>query len=123
MEAEPVVRDEGKRVGDPVVLLHGFTGTHRTWYELGERLAEKHFLYLLDLPGHGKSGVSSSRARWGIRPTSDAVAEVMGLATGVRGRRKAALLGYSLGGRVALELACRHQELLSCLILEGRRRG
>jgi len=113
----------GDRSGDPVVLLHGFTGTHRTWDELGERLSEKHFLILPDLPGHGRSGVSRSRAKMGIGPTSDRVAEVMGLAMGVKGRRKAALLGYSLGGRVALELACRHQERLSCLILEGASPG
>jgi 2-succinyl-6-hydroxy-2,4-cyclohexadiene-1-carboxylate synthase len=113
----------GDRSGDPVVLLHGFTGTHRTWDELGERLAEKRFLILPDLPGHGRSGVSPSRAKMGIGPTSDAVAEVMGLAMGGKGKKKAALLGYSLGGRVALELACRHQELLSCLILEGASPG
>jgi 2-succinyl-6-hydroxy-2,4-cyclohexadiene-1-carboxylate synthase len=113
----------GDRSRDPVVLLHGFTGTHRTWDELGERLAGKHFLILPDLPGHGRSGVSPSRAKMGIGPTSDAVAEVMGLATGTKGRRKAALLGYSLGARVALELACRHQGLLSCLILEGASPG
>jgi 2-succinyl-6-hydroxy-2,4-cyclohexadiene-1-carboxylate synthase len=113
----------GDRSGDHVVLLHGYTGTHRTWDELGERLAQKHFLVLPDLPGHGRSGVSSSRAKMGIGPTSEAVAEVMGLATGAKGKRKAALLGYSLGGRVALELACRHQELLSCLILEGASPG
>jgi 2-succinyl-6-hydroxy-2,4-cyclohexadiene-1-carboxylate synthase len=113
----------GDSSSDPVVLLHGFTGTHRTWDELGERLAEKHFLILPDLPGHGRSGVSPSRAKMGVGQTSVAVAEVMGLAIGVKGRRKAALLGYSLGGRVALELACRHQELLSCLILEGASPG
>jgi 2-succinyl-6-hydroxy-2,4-cyclohexadiene-1-carboxylate synthase len=114
----------GDRSGDPVVLLHGFTGTHRTWDELAERLAAKHFLILPDLPGHGRSGVSPSRAKMGMVPTSDAVAEVMGLAMGVKGSgRKAALVGYSLGGRVALELACRHQELLSCLILEGASPG
>jgi 2-succinyl-6-hydroxy-2,4-cyclohexadiene-1-carboxylate synthase len=114
----------GDRSGDPVVLLHGFTGTHRTWDGLGGRLAENHFLILPDLPGHGRSGVSPSRAKMGIGPTSDAVAEIMALAMGVKGRRKAAaLVGYSLGGRVALELACRHQGLLSCLILEGASPG
>jgi 2-succinyl-6-hydroxy-2,4-cyclohexadiene-1-carboxylate synthase len=113
----------GDNSSDPLVLLHGFTGTHHTWDELGERLAEKHLLILPDLPGHGRSGVSPSRAKMGIGPTSDAVAGVIGLAMGEKGTRKAALLGYSLGGRVALELACRHQELLSCLILEGASPG
>jgi 2-succinyl-6-hydroxy-2,4-cyclohexadiene-1-carboxylate synthase len=115
----------GDTSDDPLVLLHGFTGTHRTWDRLGERLGKKNFLILPDLPGHGRSGVSPSRAEMGIGSTSDAVAEVMGLAMGGRQQqgRKAALLGYSLGGRVALDLACRHQELLSCLVLEGASPG
>jgi 2-succinyl-6-hydroxy-2,4-cyclohexadiene-1-carboxylate synthase len=114
----------GDRSRDPLVLLHGFTGTHRTWDLLSERLAQRHFLILPDLPGHGRSGVSSSRAEMGIGPTSQAVAEVMRLTTGeAGGGRRAALLGYSLGGRVALDLACKHQELLSCLILEGASPG
>jgi 2-succinyl-6-hydroxy-2,4-cyclohexadiene-1-carboxylate synthase len=112
---------KGETSNPPIVLLHGFTGTHRTWDKLLQRLAEEHFLILIDLPGHGRSGVSPSRAKMGVGPTSDAVAEVMSLAMG--NGRKAALLGYSLGGRVALDLACKHQELLSCLILEGASPG
>jgi 2-succinyl-6-hydroxy-2,4-cyclohexadiene-1-carboxylate synthase len=111
---------KGDRSNDPIVLLHGFTGTHRSWGQVGERLAQTHFLILPDLPGHGGSGVSPSRAGMSLGATSDAVAEVMRQESG---GRKAALLGYSLGARVALELACRHQELLSCLILEGASPG
>ncbi len=110
----------GNRSDDPLVLLHGFTGTHHTWDALRERLGAANLLILPDLPGHGKSGVSSSSAEMGVQATSDAVAEVARLASG---GRKAALLGYSLGGRVALDLACRHQGLLSCLILEGASPG
>jgi 2-succinyl-6-hydroxy-2,4-cyclohexadiene-1-carboxylate synthase len=114
---------KGRRSDHPLVLLHGFTGTHRTWDDLGERLAERRFLILPDLPGHGRSETSPSTAGMGVGPTADSVAEVMRLAAGVGGERKAALLGYSLGGRVALDLACRHPEVLSCLILEGASPG
>ena len=114
----------GDASNDPLLLLHGFTGTHHTWDHLAARLAKRRFLILPDLPGHGRSGVSTSRVEMGIQPTSDALAEVLALAAG-RGRSSssAALLGYSLGGRVALALACRHQELLSCLVLEGASPG
>ena len=111
----------GEKSKDPLVLLHGFTGTHRTWDMVTERLAENHLLVLPDLPGHGRSGVSTSRAEMGIAPTSKAVAEVIRLATG--GIAKVTLIGYSLGGRVALDLACKHQELLNGLILEGASPG
>ena len=110
----------GNRADNPLVLLHGFTGTHHTWDALRERFGVGNLLILPDLPGHGESGVSSSRAEMGVRATSDAVAEVARLASG---GRKAALTGYSLGGRIALDLACRHQELLSCLVLEGASPG
>lgn len=115
---KPSIRYEtmGDVSNDPLVLLHGFTMTHRTWDRLGERLAKGRFLILPDLPGHGGSGVSPSRAEMAVGATSDALAEVV---TRECGRRRTALLGYSLGGRVALDFACKHQELLSCLILEG----
>lgn len=108
---------------DPLVLLHGFTQTHHTWDQLGQRLAKNHFLVLPDLPGHGSSGVPSSTAEMGIGPTSDAIAEVIRVAARQGGNGKVGLLGYSLGGRIALDLACKRQELLSCLILEGASPG
>src|SRR5271156_1162560 len=110
----------GDASNDPLVLLHGFTGTHHTWDQLGERLARARFLILPDLPGHGASGGSPSRAEMSVGATSEAVAEVI---RREGGNRKAALLGYSLGGRIALDLACKHQELLSCLVLEGASPG
>jgi len=114
---------KGDSPDDPLVLLHGFTGTHRTWDRLSERLSKNRFLILPDLPGHGGSATAPSAAEMGVGPTSRAVAEVMRAAAGLGGKRKAALLGYSLGGRVALDLACESQELLSCLILEGASPG
>ena len=110
----------GRRSDPPLVLLHGFTGTHRTWDGLSERLAEGRFLIVPDLPGHGKSGVSKSREGMGVRATAEAVAELLRTEAG---GRKAALVGYSLGGRVALDLACARQELLSRLVLEGASPG
>jgi 2-succinyl-6-hydroxy-2,4-cyclohexadiene-1-carboxylate synthase len=104
----------------PMLLLHGFTGTHSTWDALSARFTETSFLILPDLPGHGRSAATTARARMGIGPTADSLAEVARLAG--RGRR-AAVLGYSLGGRIALDLACRHKALPSCLILEGASPG
>jgi len=77
-------------------------------------------MILPDLPGHGSSEVSRSKAGMGVGATSEAIAEVARMAIA---KRKTALLGYSLGGRVALNLACRHQGVLSCLILEGASPG
>lgn len=110
----------GKRSDPPLVLLHGFTGTHRTWDGLSERLAEGRFLIMPDLPGHGRSGISESGEGMGVSDTAKAVAEL--LRTEAAGR-KAAVVGYSLGGRVALDLACAREDLLSCLVVEGASPG
>lgn len=110
----------GHRSNDPLVLLHGFTQTHRSWDALTERLAESHFVVLPDLPGHGASGVARSRAAMGLERTADAVAELI---EATCEGRKTAVVGYSLGGRVALALACKRQELLSRLVLEGASPG
>lgn len=107
---------KGDESRPPVVLLHGFTGTHHTWDALAERLAKTMFVVTPDLPGHGKSGVSRSESSMSVRATGEAILGVIDMTCG---SRKAALVGYSLGGRVALDLACRHQGRLSCLVLEG----
>ncbi len=112
----------GDRSKAPAVLLHGFTGTHRSWDFLAERLLKSHFLILPDLPGHGKSGISP-RTAMGVGPTSDAIGEVIKLSRREGSAKKAAMVGYSLGGRIALDLACKHQELLSRLIVEAASPG
>lgn len=104
----------------PLLLLHGFTQTHRTWDALADRLDKRSFVVLPDLPGHGRSGVSESKAGMGVGRTAESIVDVMRLASGME---RAAVLGYSLGGRVALELACRRQELVSSLVLEGASPG
>jgi pimeloyl-ACP methyl ester carboxylesterase len=41
--------------GEPLLLLHGLGDSHRTWRRVTARLAERHRVLLLDLPGHGLS--------------------------------------------------------------------
>ena len=84
--------------GPPLVVLHGFTQTGRLWGRFGDILAESHTLVAVDLPGHGGSG--SERADLGT--AAGLVAEA---ARTVVGDEPCALLGYSLGARVALQVA------------------
>jgi 2-succinyl-6-hydroxy-2,4-cyclohexadiene-1-carboxylate synthase len=83
-------------VSETLVLLHGFSGTHRAWDGVIERLgAERYRPLALDLPGHG----AEARA---ARPITFAscVSAVLAAAP-----PRFALCGYSLGGRVALHVA------------------
>jgi 2-succinyl-6-hydroxy-2,4-cyclohexadiene-1-carboxylate synthase len=127
--SEVVVARGGATKDTLVVLLHGFTGTHRTWDPLRRRLAgEGYAVALPDLPGHGRSRGVASTSTGGpmsIGTASEAIADLISKEAGGGGgkRMKVALVGYSLGGRIALDLACKHQELLECLVLEGASPG
>src|SRR5947208_1387955 len=90
-----------------VVLLHGFGQNARCWGRLAHALERGHEVVALDLPGHGSAGAVVAD----LATTADLVAGAIG------GDGPAALVGYSLGGRVALHVALAHPEALSHLVL------
>ena len=104
------------RLGPPLVVLHGFTQTGRLWGPFGDLLAESHTLVAVDLPGHGDSG----SVRADLAATADLVAEA---ARTVVGDGPSALLGYSLGARVALHVAIGTDLTLSRAVLIGATAG
>jgi pimeloyl-ACP methyl ester carboxylesterase len=101
----------GPENGEPLVLLHGLGGTAANWALLAPRLAERHRVALVDLPGHG--GSDPLPAAPGIGPFADRVAllaERVGFAPAV-------VVGHSLGGLVALRLAARRPNAVRSLVL------
>ena len=102
--------------GPPLVLLHGFTQTGRLWGHFGDLLAESHTLIAVDLPGHGDSG----SVRADLPTTAGLVAEA---ARTVAGDEACALLGYSLGARVALQVAIRAELPLRHVVFIGLTAG
>jgi 2-succinyl-6-hydroxy-2,4-cyclohexadiene-1-carboxylate synthase len=105
-----VLSTERAGQGPPVVLVHGFTQTGRSWLPVAERLSTLHAFTLVDLPGHG----GSSGVRAGLWETAEQVASAGG---------RAAYVGYSLGGRVSLHLALSRPELVGQLVLVGATAG
>jgi 2-succinyl-6-hydroxy-2,4-cyclohexadiene-1-carboxylate synthase len=86
---------ELRGTGPPLVLLHGFTQTGRLWGRFGEHLARSFTLVAVDLPGHGGSD--------SVRADLPATARLVGEAVrDAIGDEPCAVLGYSLGARVAL---------------------
>jgi len=85
---------------DPVVALHGFAGTGRSWDALGIDLLAP------DLPGHGAAAA--------VRPVSFASCVEHVLA---RAPERFVLAGYSMGGRLALHVALAAPERVSRLVL------
>ena len=121
------VRRWGEPGQIPMVLLHGFMQTGATWEPVAPRLALDHCLYAIDLVGHGATTVSANPQDYAIPAQSDAIAafieEVVmpqqaDAATG-RVPSKPHVMGYSMGGRIALDVVLRHGNLLNSLILES----
>ena len=101
--------------GAPLVLLHGFTGSSKSWSHLTNRLERSHRTLSIDLIGHGFSAAPLQPDRYRFsRAVEDAAAIAIRL-----GIDRAAWLGYSMGGRVALGLALEHSSRVSALILES----
>ena len=102
--------------GPPLVLVHGFTQTGRLWGRFGDLLGDSYTLIAVDLPGHGDSG----SVRSDLATTAGLVAESARATVGDGG---CALLGYSLGARVALHVAILGELPLSGLVLIGATAG
>lgn len=105
--------------GQPLVLLHGFTGSTATWDYLRSRLESSHRVIAIDLPGHGRSSSPSDASRYSLDRLADDLITVFD----ALGLTSVALLGYSMGGRAALRFAVRHPDRLSALILESTSPG
>ncbi len=105
--------------GPPVVLLHGFTGSRASWRSLVRGIEEEFTTLSIDLVGHGRSGSPASLDRYHMRRAVDDLAELIR----AMGFERAAWLGYSLGGRTALQVAVHRPDVVSALILEGASPG
>jgi 2-succinyl-6-hydroxy-2,4-cyclohexadiene-1-carboxylate synthase len=105
--------------GPPVVLLHGFTGSAATWRPLVEVLAPAFTTLSVDLVGHGESDAPAELEHYRMRPAVDDLAALLR----AQGFERATWLGYSLGGRVALQVGVHRPDVVSSLVLEGATPG
>jgi 2-succinyl-6-hydroxy-2,4-cyclohexadiene-1-carboxylate synthase len=96
--------------GDRVVLVHGFTQTERSWDRVAARLAQRHTVVTIDAPGHGESS--------GVRADVPAAAALLGAVGG-----PATYVGYSMGGRLCLQLAVDQPDLVRRLVLVSATAG
>jgi 2-succinyl-6-hydroxy-2,4-cyclohexadiene-1-carboxylate synthase len=103
-----------------LVFLHGFTGSADSWSDLFPKLAYPgRCLIALDMLGHGRTDAPADPARYAIeRVEEDIVAALLLLGIPAR---SAILLGYSMGGRIALYTA--FSGFFRALILESASPG
>ncbi len=84
-----------------LVLLHGFTGSALTWAGHAERFAAAGMRVIaLDMLGHGRSAAPLKPERYGIEHCREDILAALRQLRVPAGR--AMLLGYSMGGRIAL---------------------
>ncbi len=98
--------------GPPLTLLHGFTTHGHAWDEVRAQLDQRFRVLTIDLPGHGKSPAPPND--YDFAACADDVVATMRQS----GHAPGALLGYSMGGRVALAAAVRSPGLIDRLVLE-----
>jgi 2-succinyl-6-hydroxy-2,4-cyclohexadiene-1-carboxylate synthase len=102
-----------------LILIHGFLGSKKDWQKIIYYLPETWNYYLIDLPGHGDSTLPVSRTYYSMQWIAHELKkEILHLKPSRWG-----VLGYSMGGRVALHLAelCRNE--IGFLILESASPG
>lgn len=96
----------------PVVLLHGLSDSSACWPGVVEHLAADRLTVVTDLRGHGESPLPD--ALFTIKAAADDLAVVVRQVA----QRPAVVVGHSLGGLVAQDLAVRAPALLRGLVLE-----
>ena len=106
-------------LGHPLLLLHGFTGGATTWAALATQLSPYRRTLAVDLIGHGQSAAPAEAERYRMERC---VADLLALLDALEIAR-ADVLGYSMGGRVALQLAAAAPERVGALLLESSSPG
>ncbi|MGI5191229.1 alpha/beta fold hydrolase [Promicromonospora sp. CA-289599] len=100
-----LVNTFGPEGGPPVLLLHGGGVAGWMWDSLCQSLERTHSVLVPDLPGHGGSADEPYRSHV---ETVDELAQVLAQ----QGKDAAAVIGFSLGAQLTIELASRHGELV-----------
>ena len=101
--------------GPPLLLIHGFTGSGSDWAPFLPALRAVARTIVVDLLGHGESDSPADPARHAAeRQAADLAAILRRL-----GLAPAAVLGYSLGARIALRMAVAEPDAVARSILES----
>jgi pimeloyl-ACP methyl ester carboxylesterase len=103
---------EERGAGDPpLVLIHGWCCDHGHFAPQAEHFSRRHRVVSVDLRGHGASDAPS-----GPYPMRSLADDVAWLAREL-GLHRPVLVGHSMGGLVALNLAVQHPELPAAIVL------
>ena len=105
--------------GHPLVLLHGFTGRAASWQPALPFLTDRFCIMAPDLIGHGETDAPRAARRYRMEHVAADLAELIGRFAS----QPVHLLGYSMGGRLALYFARYYPQMVSRLVLESASPG
>jgi pimeloyl-ACP methyl ester carboxylesterase len=103
--------------GEPVILIHGLYSSARLNWDLPGITAElaKHYQVItFDNRGHGQSGKPEAEGEYGVKMSEDVVRLMDHLHIA-----KARIVGYSLGGMIAMKLVVTHPDRVNSVVLGG----
>jgi 2-succinyl-6-hydroxy-2,4-cyclohexadiene-1-carboxylate synthase len=111
---------EEKGNGPPILLLHGFTGSSIDWQMIADELSRQYRVITLDLPGHGKTVIDPpDEETYSMRWTAVDISYILDELE----IEQVHLVGYSMGGRMALYFAINHGQRLQTLTLASTTPG
>lgn len=105
--------------GPALLALHGFTGSGASWGALASSLGGTRNVIAPDLIGHGATDAPADPGRYAMPAC---VADLLALADAL-GIKQFDLLGYSMGGRLALQLAAAAPQRVRRMALESASPG
>lgn len=104
-----IIRHGEDQTGVPLVIVHGLFGTGRNWGVIARRLAEHRPVVAVDMRNHGDSPWFPSQSY------ADMAADIAEVIRHLGG--SADVLGHSMGGKAAMQLALTHGDLVNRLIV------
>lgn len=105
--------------GEPLLLLHGFTGCTENWREVMAQVQLRYRVIAIDLPGHGQTATPDDAANYAMPVVAKQISAFIEQII----CKPTHLLGYSMGGRLALCMALNHPDHVSVLLLESASPG
>jgi pimeloyl-ACP methyl ester carboxylesterase len=97
--------------GPLIVLIHGITGSSDTWLDAIEELSEYHTVVAPDMLGHGES--AKPRGDYSLGAYASGIRDLLA----ALGHDRCTVVGHSLGGGVAMQMAYQFPERVERLVL------
>jgi 2-succinyl-6-hydroxy-2,4-cyclohexadiene-1-carboxylate synthase len=105
--------------GFPLILLHGFTGDSKTWKPFLQEWGKSRQIIAIDIIGHGQSDAPKDSKLYEMLSVTKNIKQILELLK----IEKTDLLGYSMGGRLALSFSIQYPKCVRKLILESSSPG